>query len=213
MGGIYGGVFTPTEAAGIGAAGALVFAWLQGGLTVAALVEVLTETAVTTATVFAVLFGALLFSNFINVAGLPAALASWAGGLDLPPAAIVACMLAVYLVLGCVLEEDEVRALPDAPSLRLPDDGVELSAVVHPSILGALDDVRPRLDACGVVDLVPATKGELVVLAVVVADGVSPDPALRRAGTLLADRGLTGPVLVPSTSLLGQAVLDVTDRG
>ena len=104
MGGIYGGVFTPTEAAGIGAAGALVFARLQGGLSFSDLVEVLTETAVTTATVFAVLFGALLFSNFINVAGLPSALASWAGGLDLPPAAIVACMLAVYLVLGCVLE-------------------------------------------------------------------------------------------------------------
>lgn len=115
-------------------------------------------------------------------------------------------------VLGCVLEEDEVRALPNAPSLRLPDDGVELSGVVHPAILGALDAVRPRLEACGVIDLVPATKGELVVLAVVVAEGVSPDPALRRAGTLLAERGLTGPVLVPSTSPLGQAVLDVAER-
>ena len=104
MGGIYAGLFTPTEAAGIGAFGAFVFALYRRALTWRILREVLTESARTTAMLFTVLFGALLFANFVNTAGLPSALISLASGFDVPPFVVIAIILAIYIVLGCVFE-------------------------------------------------------------------------------------------------------------
>jgi tripartite ATP-independent transporter DctM subunit len=104
MGGIYFGIFTPTEAAGIGAGGGFVFALARGRLNRRALIDVLVETARTSTMMFMVLIGALLFSNFINVAGLPAQLSAFLSSLEFSPMAILACILAIYLILGCVLE-------------------------------------------------------------------------------------------------------------
>ena len=104
MGGIYGGLFTPTEAAGIGAGGAFVIALARGALTWRSLLEVLTDSARTTAMLFTVLIGALIFSNFVNRGGLPAGLLSLVTGYDLPPLVVIAIILAIYLVLGCVFE-------------------------------------------------------------------------------------------------------------
>ena len=104
MGGIYGGLFTPTEAAGIGAGGAFIIALARGTLTWRSLLEVLTDSARTTAMLFTVLIGALIFSNFVNRGGLPAGLLSLVTGYDLPPLAVIAIILAIYLVLGCVFE-------------------------------------------------------------------------------------------------------------
>lgn len=104
IGGIYLGVFTPTEAAGIGATGAFAFALLRKGLNWTILEQVLVETARTTAMLFAVLIGALLFSNFINLAGLPTALIGWVEASDLSPMTVLLAILALYLVLGAVLE-------------------------------------------------------------------------------------------------------------
>ena len=104
MGGIYFGWFTPTEAAGIGAAGALAFALVRRSLDWAGLRTVLVETAKTTAMMFAVLIGALLFSNFVNVAGLPQALTQFVLGQGAPPIGVLVMILLVYVVLGCVLE-------------------------------------------------------------------------------------------------------------
>lgn len=104
IGGIYAGVFTATEAAGVGAFGAFLFALASGGLSRSTLADVLAETAVTTTMMFAVLAGALVFSGFMNVAGLPQALTGLIESLDWPPFAILAAILAVYLVLGMVLE-------------------------------------------------------------------------------------------------------------
>ena len=104
MGGIYGGLFTPTEAAGIGAGGAFIIALARGTLTWRSLLEVLTDSARTTAMLFTVLIGALIFSNFVNRAGLPAGLLSLVTGYDLPPLVVIAIILAIYLVLGCVFE-------------------------------------------------------------------------------------------------------------
>ena len=104
MGGIYGGLFTPTEAAGIGAGGAFIIALARGTLTWRSLLELLTDSARTTAMLFTVLIGALIFSNFVNRGGLPAGLLSLVTGYDLPPLAVIAIILAIYLVLGCVFE-------------------------------------------------------------------------------------------------------------
>ncbi|WP_249691816.1 TRAP transporter large permease [Stappia sp. WLB 29] len=104
IGGIYAGVFTATEAAGIGASGAFLIALARRRLTLATLLETLSDTAATTTMMFMVLIGALIFSNFVNIAGLPAALSSMAAASDLPPWAILLAVLGVYLCLGMVLE-------------------------------------------------------------------------------------------------------------
>ena len=104
IGGIYAGVFTATEAAGIGASGAFLIALARRRLTLANLLETLSDTAATTTMMFMVLIGALIFSNFVNIAGLPAALSGMAAASDLPPWGILLAVLGVYLCLGMVLE-------------------------------------------------------------------------------------------------------------
>jgi tripartite ATP-independent transporter DctM subunit len=104
IGGIYGGVFTPTEAAGIGATGAFIFAIARKTLNWQAFIDILIDSARTTSMIFFVLIGALMFSNFINVAGLPSELTEWVIELDLSPFLVVILIMCIYVVLGCVLE-------------------------------------------------------------------------------------------------------------
>jgi len=104
IGGIYVGAFTPTEAAGMGAAGAIAIAYFPGALSWKVLIEVARETTLTTAKLFLVVFGAMIFSNFVNRAGLPDALLNIAQGFDFPPMGVIFVILCIYLVLGCVFE-------------------------------------------------------------------------------------------------------------
>lgn len=104
MGGIYLGIFTPTEAAGIGAGGALIIALLRRTLTWANLFETLAESAKTSAALFAIIIGALIFSDFINRAGLPVLLVDFVQGLNVSPIAVIFAILLIYIVLGMVLE-------------------------------------------------------------------------------------------------------------
>mgnify|MGYP002713028237 CR=1 FL=1 len=104
IGGIYGGVFTPTEAAGIGASGAFFFALLRGKLTLKILVSILVDSARTTTMIFFVLIGALMFSNYINITSLPIDLTDWVLSLDVSPLVVMLIILSIYVVLGCVLE-------------------------------------------------------------------------------------------------------------
>jgi len=104
MGGIYGGIFTPTEAAGIGASGAFLFTLMRGKLTWQNLLEILTQSVRTTAMIFSVLIGALMFSNFINIADLPTILTDWVRQAGFSPFMVLMFVIAVYLVLGCILE-------------------------------------------------------------------------------------------------------------
>lgn len=104
IGGIYTGIFTPTEAAGVGAAGAFLLACVFGKMTWRSLISILVETGRTTTMIFFVLIGALIFSNFINVAGFPVALSGWVMSLDVSPMMVILCIVAIYLVLGAFLE-------------------------------------------------------------------------------------------------------------
>ena len=104
MGGIYLGIFTPTEAAGIGAGGAFMIAMARRTLTWGSLFDILTDTARTSAMLFGVLIGALIFSNFINRAGLPADLLAFVSGLEVAPMVVIFCILMIYVVLGMVFE-------------------------------------------------------------------------------------------------------------
>lgn len=104
IGGIYVGAFTPTEAAGMGAAGAIAIAGFRKALSWGVLLEVTRETTMTTAKLFMVLFGAMIFSNFVNRAGLPDGLINIVNSFDVSPLGVIFIILAIYLVLGCVFE-------------------------------------------------------------------------------------------------------------
>ena len=104
MGGIYLGIFTPTEAAGIGAGGAFVIALARRSLSLTTLFDTLTDTVRTSAMLFAVVIGALIFSDFINRAGLPDALLGFVTGLEVEPIVVILAILGIYIVLGMVFE-------------------------------------------------------------------------------------------------------------
>lgn len=104
MGGIYTGFFTPTEAAGIGASGAFLIALLLRKLTWESLYRILVNTAKTTAMLFFLIIGAVMFSNFINLAGLPDELRDWVLGMDTNPMVVILAVILIYLLLGTVLE-------------------------------------------------------------------------------------------------------------
>jgi tripartite ATP-independent transporter DctM subunit len=105
IGGIYGGVFTATEGAGVGATGAFVIALLRRTLTWRVLAEVLVESARTTAMLFAILIGAMIFTNFINFTTMPTDLRDWITQLSPSPIVVVLMMMLIYIVLGMVMEE------------------------------------------------------------------------------------------------------------
>ena len=104
MGGIYGGVFTTTEAAGLGAGGAFLLVVVRRRLTIKMLLEVLIETSRNTAALFFVLIGAMLISHVVNIAGLPATLTSLILDTAISPTVVIVVIILIYIVLGCVLE-------------------------------------------------------------------------------------------------------------
>ena len=111
LGGIYVGVFTPTEAAGIGAFGAFVLAVVRRRLTRAQMVTMILDTALTTSTIFFVVIGALIFANLVTVSGSAAALQQWVTSLNLPQTALILVLLAIYIVLGCMLDASAMTVL------------------------------------------------------------------------------------------------------
>ncbi|MHA7777674.1 TRAP transporter large permease [Roseibium sp. M-1] len=102
--GIYGGFFTPTEAAGVGAATAFLIALVSGGLTFEKLYTAGLNCARTTAMIFAIIIGAEVFSNFISYAGVPDALLAFVQALDVNAYVVILVLVLIYLVLGAVLE-------------------------------------------------------------------------------------------------------------
>jgi tripartite ATP-independent transporter DctM subunit len=104
MGGIYLGIFTPTEAAGVGAFGAFLFALLKKRLNLQTLVQSLMATGKTTAFIFLIIIGANIFSSFLGLTKLPMELADFIAGLPLPRILILSAIVLVYLALGCVMD-------------------------------------------------------------------------------------------------------------
>jgi tripartite ATP-independent transporter DctM subunit len=105
MGGIYGGLFTATEGAGMGAVGAMVFALWRRVLTWRTLYAALLESARTTSMLFLILIGALMFAEFINITTMPSDLKAFVARFELHPLMVVAAICAIYVVLGTAMEE------------------------------------------------------------------------------------------------------------
>lgn len=104
MVGIYGGVFTPTEAAAIGAVGAFFFALLSGELTFTIFRNAVVDTVLNSCTIFLLVIGAIVFTNFVNVAGFSQAVGSFISTYDPTPLMIILALVVTYLILGCFLE-------------------------------------------------------------------------------------------------------------
>jgi tripartite ATP-independent transporter DctM subunit len=104
IGGLYMGIFSPTEAASIGAVGALALGILNGSFTRRMLARSLLDAVKTTAMVFTILIGAILFNNFLILASVPSLVSSWITGLPLGKTAILMVILGMYFILGCLLD-------------------------------------------------------------------------------------------------------------
>ncbi|MEQ9260476.1 MAG: TRAP transporter large permease [Roseovarius sp.] len=104
VGGIYLGWFTPTEGAAVGAAGTGLIALLNGGLTRVTLTKSFYATARNTAMIFFIVLGAALYNGFLALSQVPQELSEWVVGLGLSPWAVLVCILALYLVFGCLMD-------------------------------------------------------------------------------------------------------------
>lgn len=105
VGGIYGGVFTPTESAAVGVVATLVVGFARRSLSLRQLREAVEATAETTAMIFVILLGAAVFNAFLALTQAPDLLAIWISEQDLPPYAILVLLLVTYIVLGAVMDE------------------------------------------------------------------------------------------------------------
>lgn len=105
VGGIYGGVFTPTEGAAVGVIVMLAFGLAQRRLNRRNMIEALCQTAETSGMIFLILFGAEVFGAFLALTRMPATLASLIGDSNLAPYLVLTGILLTYIVLGAVMDE------------------------------------------------------------------------------------------------------------
>lgn len=111
IGGLYGGVFTANEAAAFGAMGAFLFALFRGKLAGGNLWRVMGEVTRTTAMIYLLIIGAVTFSFFIGITGLPEKLVSLLSSLTVPPLGVIAILLVIYIFLGCVMDPFPVMVI------------------------------------------------------------------------------------------------------
>lgn len=104
MGGLFAGWFTPTEAGAVGAGGVLLVALLGRHLNWEGLKSSLLDATRTTAMIMLLVAGAVIFGRFMAVSRLPFELANWTAALAMPPWAVMALILLIYLILGCFID-------------------------------------------------------------------------------------------------------------
>jgi C4-dicarboxylate transporter, DctM subunit len=111
MGGLYGGIFTPNEAAGIGAAGALLIGLIRSNITLKAFNMALIATIKVTVMIFIILIGALIFNRFLVLTTIPLVLADFISGLNMSPMITMGVMFVLYLILGCFFDSAAITLL------------------------------------------------------------------------------------------------------
>ncbi len=111
LGGLYGGLFTPTEAGAVGAAGALVIALVRRRLSWAKLWSVLTETGYVSVSVLFLIISAMLYSRMLALTGMPAAVTESITGLGLGPWGFLAAYLAIVVALGCIIDSVSIMLI------------------------------------------------------------------------------------------------------
>ncbi|MDP1668166.1 TRAP transporter large permease [Phaeovulum sp.] len=111
LGGIYGGVFTPTEAGAIGALGAIVIAFAKRRMNLGALWRVTLEAGHITASICFLIIAATMYSRMLSLSGLPAFLTQWIIGLDLGIYGFIAVFVLVLIVLGTILDSSSIMLI------------------------------------------------------------------------------------------------------
>jgi len=111
LGGLYGGLFTPTEAGAVGAAGALVIALVRRRLTWAKLWNVLVETGYVAVSVLFLIISAMLYSRMLALTGMPAAVTEGITQLGLGPWGFIAAYVAIVVALGCIIDSVSIMLI------------------------------------------------------------------------------------------------------
>jgi C4-dicarboxylate transporter DctM subunit len=104
IGGIYVGIFTPSEAAAIGAFGALIIGLVTGRATYKGFIDSLSETGRSTAMIFLLIIGAMIFQRFLAISNLPFLIADLVANLNASPYIILSAILVFYIIIGCFLD-------------------------------------------------------------------------------------------------------------
>ena len=104
VGGIYTGLFTPTEGAAIGAFGTGLSAWFSGGLTRKTLLAAVLGTAVATGMIFMIVLGAGVYNTFLALSQLPQVAANAVSGWGVSPTMVLVVILLLYVALGCFMD-------------------------------------------------------------------------------------------------------------
>jgi tripartite ATP-independent transporter DctM subunit len=104
VGGIYAGIFTPTEAAAVGAAGTGLVALASGQMTWGKLNQAILSTAASSAMIFLIILGAGIYNNFLSLTQLPQTASAWVGDQGFSPWFILTLVLIMYLIFGCVMD-------------------------------------------------------------------------------------------------------------
>lgn len=104
LGGIYFGLFSPTESAAVGVVGAIVLTFLRGRFNFDKMHEALQDSAATTVSLIAILIGSLIFANLVNVSNFPFVIVDWIEGMGLSLLGVLLVIILIYLLLGAVLE-------------------------------------------------------------------------------------------------------------
>jgi tripartite ATP-independent transporter DctM subunit len=104
MGGLFFGLFTPTEAGAVGAFGTLLIALVRRNISRAGFVQALFETTRISCMILVIVAGATIFGHFLAITRIPFNIAAWVTGFDLPPYAIMGLIILVYLVGGCFID-------------------------------------------------------------------------------------------------------------
>jgi len=104
IGGIYGGLFTPTEAASVGVVATGIAAWKSGGLKNGGLLECIYGTATGTGMMFLILLGADMLNAFMAVSQMPVEVAQWVEQMGFGPFTVLFAIILIYLLLGCVMD-------------------------------------------------------------------------------------------------------------
>jgi len=135
FGGIYGGYFSPTEGAGVGALCTFITAIFNRELNLTKVQRAFIETAETSAMVFMIFLGADMFNAALALTGMPALVAQWVVGLHISPILILLAVLVMYILLGCVMDEMSMLLLtipvifPAIMGLNLWDLPQEMKAI------------------------------------------------------------------------------------
>ena len=108
LGGIYGGLFTPTEAGAVGAMGALIISLIKRKLSRSVLWEVLSETGHIVASILLLIVAATMYSRMLAISGLPAELGAWIANADMSLASILTIYVIILIIMGTILDTTSI---------------------------------------------------------------------------------------------------------